>query len=129
MTTDREGGRRAVLADDFGVIRGLLAALPGAFGLEVVGIGRVTQDVIELVQREAAELALLDLDMPGLGGLDGLRALVQACPETRMVALSQPMVPVVRTAIDRCGAWPVDKAAGTEELAVALRRGLSDGAW
>src|SRR3990172_7926172 len=83
--------RRLLLVDDSVVIRhGLTAALADAPGIEVAGSaasGRVALMKIPLLQ---PDVVALDVEMPGMDGLETLAAIRQACPRLPVIMLNVP---------------------------------------
>src|SRR5580692_86612 len=67
---------RVIIADDERPARSFLAAMLRTFeDVEIVGEAETGTDVIELIEREKPDLALLDLRMPELDGLGVVRLL------------------------------------------------------
>jgi DNA-binding NarL/FixJ family response regulator len=65
------GTLRVVIADDHpGYRAGLVAAIRAHEGLELVGTAADGPDAIRLIRALRPDVAVLDLRMPGLGGLD-----------------------------------------------------------
>jgi len=114
---------RVVLADDHKVVRhGIRWALERYDDIEIVGEAGDGGALLELLADIEADVVLLDIRMPGLGGLDVLPAVGEDHPETRIVILSMHDEPAfIRTAIERGAAGYLLKSAGTEELVKALR--------
>jgi response regulator NasT len=66
---------RVVLAEDEAIIRLDLKELLEEEGYEVVGETRRGDEAVELVRRLAPDLAILDIEMPGLDGLSAARLI------------------------------------------------------
>ena len=67
---------RLLLADDQALVRGALAALLEMEGdLEVAAQLADGTEVAETVARERVDVALLDIEMPGLDGIEAARAI------------------------------------------------------
>lgn len=78
---------RIVIADDHPIYReGVARTLAEDAGLDVVGQAQDAPGAVELATRLAPDLVLLDLSMPGGGGLAALRA-IQALPTPPRVAM------------------------------------------
>ena len=85
----REGALTAVVADDFeGARRLFVDALRGYGGLEVVAEAADGNEALAAVSRWQPDLAVLDLAMPGAGGLDVIEEINEAAPSTRIVVVS-----------------------------------------
>lgn len=64
---------RVVIVDDHPVVReGLVAALDGKNGTEVVGVYGSAEEAIASATRTRPDVVILDLELPGLGGLDAI---------------------------------------------------------
>jgi DNA-binding NarL/FixJ family response regulator len=80
---------RVLLADDHSVVRaGLRHVLAGDPELTVVGQAGTGPDAMVLAAAERPDVVLLDLTMPGAGGLEVLRHLRATLPEIRVLILS-----------------------------------------
>lgn len=80
---------RVVVADDFEGMRELLAAALESSGrFEVVARCASGAEALAAVRSQAPDLVLLDLGMPGAGGIDVLPDVVAASPSTRVVVVS-----------------------------------------
>ncbi len=79
---------RIVLADDHALFRDGLASLLRAWGHEVVGDASDGAEAVELVDRERPDLVLMDVRMPGMGGLEATRRIAGAHPDTSIVMLT-----------------------------------------
>jgi two-component system response regulator NreC len=119
---------RIFLADDHGVLRGGLRALLNAEDdMEVVGDAadgwRAELGILE----SKPDVAVLDISMPGRGGLETIVAIRQKRPLTRILVLTVHDEPGYLQAAVKAGAlgYIVKSAAGTELLAAirAVARG------
>ncbi len=80
---------RVVLADDHTLVRsGIRRILEAHPGYEVVGEAADGVEALALVRETAPDVIVLDLNMPGSGGLDALPALKLAQPSLKVVVLS-----------------------------------------
>jgi DNA-binding NarL/FixJ family response regulator len=84
-----EGRFRVVIADDDADMRRLLGtALRRDGRFDVVGEAADGEEAIDLAARLQPDLVLLDLGMPGCGGLEALPLLRPAAPDARIVVVS-----------------------------------------
>lgn len=112
-----------LLADDHSVLRsGLKLLLESQPDLRVVGEASSGLEALELVGRLQPDLLLLDLSMPGLGGLDALPALRKIVPATKILILTMHDDPqYLRTALKSGASGYVLKKAADAELISAIR--------
>lgn len=86
---ETERAVRIVIADDHEMVRrGLVATLADVEGWTVVAQADNGRDAAELVATHGPDVAILDLSMPGLNGLDATRRILAARPETRVLILT-----------------------------------------
>ena len=79
---------RVVIADDHPVFRhGLRAALQSATDIEVVGEAATGPEAVDAAMENAADVVLMDLNMPG-GGLNATAALAASAPNARVLILT-----------------------------------------
>ena len=79
---------RVLLADDHPVVREGLRALLESHGLSVVGEAENGREAVELARTMKPDVAILDIGMPELNGLDALRAIRRDAPNLRTVLLT-----------------------------------------
>jgi DNA-binding NarL/FixJ family response regulator len=80
---------RVLLADDHALVRlgfrGLLGSLEGVEVVAEAGDGR---EALELIRTRRPDVALVDIAMPGLNGLELTARVAAECPQTRVIVLS-----------------------------------------
>lgn len=80
---------RVIICDDQEVVcEGLRAILSTASDLEVVGIANDGQEAVDLVQRLHPDVALMDLKMPNMTGIQATRLIHMQFPETKVLVLT-----------------------------------------
>ncbi|RMG91994.1 MAG: DNA-binding response regulator [Chloroflexi bacterium] len=80
---------RILVADDHGVLRaGLRALLNAEPDFTVVGEAENGHQAVALTRELKPDILLLDVSMPGLGGIEVTRLVKQACPKTRVLILT-----------------------------------------
>jgi DNA-binding NarL/FixJ family response regulator len=89
-TTPSPGARiRVAVVDDHPVVReGLVLILQTQPDFEIVGEGASGQDALDLVDRLAPDVLMLDLELPGLDGVAVLRRLRERGATTRVIAFT-----------------------------------------
>jgi DNA-binding NarL/FixJ family response regulator len=114
---------RVLVADDHALVReGIRALLLAADDLEVVGEAADGQQAIEETLRLDPDVVLLDVAMPGLGGLEAALAIRRERPRTRVLVLTQYEDREYVKRFLKAGAsgYVLKKAAGAD-LASAIR--------
>jgi DNA-binding NarL/FixJ family response regulator len=116
-----------VLADDHPIVRqGLRSLLEKEPGFSVVGETADGLQVASLVEQAEPDILVLDLLMPGLGGLDVIREVSRRAPKTRVVVLSMHSSEAFVLQALRNGASAyVLKDSSTTELVRAVRQVLA----
>ncbi len=115
---------RLLLADDQALVRSALAALLSLESdFEVVAeVGR-GDEVVAAASRHRPDVALLDIEMPGLDGLAAAAALAHETPDVRVIILTTFGRPgYLRRAMESGALGFVVKDAPAEQLADAVRR-------
>lgn len=80
---------RIVIVDDHPVVRkGLAAFLSSEPDLEVVGAAADGEESLHVVAETAPDMVLMDLSMPGIGGIEATRRILATLPETRVMMLT-----------------------------------------
>ncbi len=115
-----------VLVDDHQLFRsGVRAELDGM--VDVLGDAATVEDAIRLIVELEPDVVVLDVHMPGGGGLEVIKQVAEKRPAQRFLALSVSDAPEDVIAIIRAGARGyVTKTISGAELADAVRR-VADG--
>jgi two-component system response regulator DesR len=115
---------RLLLADDQELIRSALAALLTLQeDFEVVAAVGRGDEVVAAAQAHHPDVALLDIDMPGIDGLAAAGVLAQQVPQCRSLILTTFGRPgYLRRAMESGAGGFVVKDAPAEQLADAIRR-------
>lgn len=112
-----------VIADDHHLIRkGLRDLLEKESDIRVVAEATDGRDVMETVRRVRADVIVMDVEMPGINGIEATRRIRASFPEIRVVMLSMHSDPVlIRKALDNGARGYVLKKAAGDELVKAIR--------
>lgn len=80
---------RIIICDDQAIIRdGLAMLLKLDREIEVVGLAEDGLEAVELVEKEAPDLVLMDLKMPGVNGIEATRRIRARYPSTKVLVLT-----------------------------------------
>lgn len=118
-----------LLADDEQLTRGAIAALLGLEpDLDVVAQASTGQDALDAATRHAPDVAVLDVEMPGLDGVAVAERITETLPGTRCVMLTRHARPgVLRRALAAGAKGFVPKSAPASLLADVIRRVFAGG--
>jgi DNA-binding NarL/FixJ family response regulator len=119
---------RVLIADDHLVVRaGIRALIESIDGVTVVGEANDGREAVELVATLRPEIALLDISMPGLNGIEAATRLREQSPATRVIILSMHANDAyVRLALKAGASGYVLKSATAAELQAALQAVAQD---
>ena len=117
---------RVLIAEDQGMVRGALKVLLDLEAdIEVVGEAGRGDEVVALAHRCDPDVALLDIEMPGMDGLDAAAALHAAVPSCVILILTTFGRPgYLRRAMEAGASGFLVKDGPVEELAAAIRRAV-----
>jgi DNA-binding NarL/FixJ family response regulator len=113
---------RIVLADDHTLVRaGIRSLLVSIPDVQVVAESDDGREALELIARHRPDVALIDIGMPGLSGLEVARRVAKESPRTRVIILSMHGDRTHITQALRAGvAGYLLKGAAVAELPLAL---------
>lgn len=80
---------RVLVVDDHQLVRtGTVRLLSDVPGIEIVGEAENGEQAIEMVRDLEPEVVLMDVQMPGIGGLEATRRCLRVDPEVRIIAVT-----------------------------------------
>lgn len=122
---------RVALVEDHRIVReGLRALLAREPDLEPAGEAGTAGEAVELARRERPDVLVLDVGLPGGGGVDALPRILAASPSTRVVVLSMhASESVVRAALRAGAVGYVTKGRGLDDLVRAVRAAAAGQSW
>lgn len=114
---------RIALADDHNVVRqGLRALLEGVKDFRVVGEASDGKEMVELVMREKPDVALVDVAMPSLNGVEATRRIVRDLAQVKVLVLSMYTgEEYIREALAAGASGYLVKDSAADELVEAIR--------
>src|SRR5260370_8468247 len=80
---------RVVLADDHVLVRQSLKALLERENFQVVAEASDGQEAVRLSESLHPDIAVIDISMPILNGIEAVRELGRSCPKTKAILLTQ----------------------------------------
>jgi two-component system response regulator DesR len=118
---------RVLLAEDQGMVRGALATLLDLEGdLEVVAQISRGDQVVDAALAANPDVALLDIEMPGIDGLEAAALLHRALPSCVIIMLTTFGRPgYLRRAMEAGATGFVVKDGPADQLAVSIRRAVA----
>lgn len=79
---------RVLLVDDHALFRGGLRSLLEEYGVQVVGEAATGEAATRQVAELLPDVVVMDLNMPGMGGVEATRKLATLAPATRVLVLT-----------------------------------------
>jgi DNA-binding NarL/FixJ family response regulator len=131
MTLPAASGRRLLLVDDHTIVREglkrILEATPEAWAVTEEGSGF---RALERLQQVGFDLAIVDLSMPGMSGLELIGRIRRGWPQLPVLVLSMHAEEAYALRAFKAGAKGyVTKDSAPEELLSAVRKVLRGGAY
>jgi two-component system response regulator NreC len=117
------GKIRVFVADDHAVLRaGLRMLISAQPDMEVVGEAADGDEAVRKTLETRPDVAIVDITMPGSGGIKAIERIRQECPATRVLVLTMHDVPAyLRSALAAGASGYVVKRAADSELLSAIR--------
>lgn len=120
---------RVLIADDHAVVRqGLRQILAEIPELGAVGEAQNGEEALDQVRAEPWDVLVLDMSMPGRGGLDVLKDVRRERPQTRVLVLSMHPEDQFAVRLLKAGAAGyLTKESAPDELVAAVRKVMTGG--
>jgi len=114
---------RVLVADDHTMVRdGICAVLMLQRDLDIVGEAVNGKEAIDKVFRLLPDVALMDILMPVMNGLEATRQIKNQCPQTRVLILTQYDEQENMLVASQAGAYGfIPKKAASEQLIAGIR--------
>jgi two-component system response regulator NreC len=114
---------RVLIADDHRVLIGAMRALLERHGFEIVGEATTGEEALTLAAKVHPHVVVMDLEMPGTGGLSAAHRMKHAAPAARVLILSahDDDADVLEALNDAGVAGYLVKSDAPEELISAVR--------
>jgi DNA-binding NarL/FixJ family response regulator len=79
---------RIAIVDDPIVLAGIRTLLQGAADFELVGEASTGPEALRVIEHTLPDVAIIDVSLPGLNGMDLAKQLAASCPGVRLLALT-----------------------------------------
>lgn len=114
---------RVLVVDDHDLVRtGITRMLADIEGLQVVGQAQSGEESLIKTRELKPDVVLMDVRMPGIGGLEATRKLIRSHPDLKVVAVTACEDDPFPTRLLQAGAAGyLTKGAGLEEMVQAIR--------
>lgn len=125
VSLSEDGGTiRLLIADDQALVRGALGALLDLEpDLDVIGMASEGAEAVRLATELRPDVCLMDIQMPGMDGVEATRRIREASAGTRVLVVTTFARPgYLRSALDAGASGFIVKDTPAEQLAEAVRR-------
>ena len=111
------------MVDDHELVRtGIHKILNEVKGLKVVGELNSGEAAIQFCRKHEPDVVLMDINMPGIGGLEATKKIVRYTPEVKVIVLTVHNEDPFPTKVMQIGAAGyLTKGAGSDEMVKAIR--------
>lgn len=122
-SSDQESMIRVLLADDHALVReGTRRLLEAESDMQVVAEAASGEEAIDAAKKLRPDIAIMDMAMPGMGGIEATRAIKADCPGTAILVLSAyDDEPYLMALLDAGAAGFLLKSVHGQELVNAIR--------
>ena len=115
-----------LVADDHAMVRtGIARMLDDADDISVIAEAANGEEAIQRCRELRPDIVLMDIRMPGMGGLEATRKLQQVAPDTRIIAVSACEQEPMPSRLLKAGAWAYLTKGGDDsgqEVLTAVRQ-------
>jgi len=114
---------KVLLVDDHDLVRlGVKRLLQDVKGIQVIGEARTGEEAIKLTKELVPDVVIMDLQMPGIGGLEATRKMLRHNPMVRVLALTVcDDEPYPSRLLQAGAAGYITKGCSAEEMVKAIR--------
>lgn len=118
-----------LVVDDHELVRtGICRMLSDQVGIRVVAEAESGEDALTLAKQHLPNIILLDVNMPGIGGIETTRRLVHSVSDTRVIAVSSLTEEPYPSLILKAGAKGyITKGAPIDEMLRAIKKVMQGG--
>ncbi|NMP32291.1 UvrY/SirA/GacA family response regulator transcription factor [Thalassotalea sp. M1531] len=112
-----------LLVDDHELVRtGIRKILDEVKGIQVVGEAETGEEAVQFCRKEEPDVVLMDMNMPGIGGLEATKKIIRYAPDAKVIVLTVHSEDPFPTKVMQIGAAGyLTKGAGPDEMVNAIR--------
>jgi len=112
-----------LLVDDHELVRtGIKRILDDVRGFKVVGEAKTGEEAVQFCRQNNPDIVLMDMNMPGIGGLEATKKICRFCPDVKVIVLTMQSEDPFPSKVMQIGAHGyLTKSAGPEEVVNAIR--------
>ncbi|CAK9884638.1 MAG: Response regulator UvrY [Candidatus Erwinia impunctatus] len=112
-----------LLVDDHGLVRaGIRRILEDVKGFQISGEANCGEDAVKWCRNHSVDIVLMDMNMPGIGGLEATRRIVRYSPDIKVIMLTIHTENPLPARVMQAGASGyLSKGAAPEEVISAIR--------
>lgn len=120
---------RVLVVDDHELVRtGICRMLADAGDIDVIGQAESGEQAIDISRKLQPQVVLLDVNMPGIGGVETTRRLLQTVPGIRVLAVSALVQEPYPSMLLKAGASGyITKGTPMDEMVRAIRKVVQGG--
>ena len=112
---------RVLLVDDHEIYRAGLRGLLVEAGIDIVGEAATGENALALVEEKHPSVVIMDLNMPGIGGIEATRQISTVAPLTRVIMLTvSSAAPDITDAVLAGACGYLLKSATTQEIVAGI---------
>lgn len=113
---------KILLVDDHDLVRtGIRLILDGESAFEVAAEANSGEQAVKLCRAQDFDIVLMDMNMPGMGGLEATRKILRHDPDAKVIFLSMYKENPIPAKVMQVGAWGfVTKDAEPREMVKAI---------
>lgn len=115
---------KIILADDHDLVRtGIRRILEDVKDFSIVAEAKNGEDAVQLCRKDAPDVVLMDVNMPGIGGLEATKRIVRMSENTRVICVSMHKESPIPMQVMNAGAFGfLTKDAEPDEVIIAIRK-------
>ncbi|MCQ8819431.1 UvrY/SirA/GacA family response regulator transcription factor [Pseudoalteromonas agarivorans] len=112
-----------LLVDDHELVRtGIKRILDDVRGFKVVGEAKDGEAAVQFCRQHVPNIVLMDMNMPGMGGLEATKKICRYCPDVKIIVLTVNCEDPFPSKVMQIGAHGfLTKGAGSDEMVRAIR--------